>query len=729
MKFALRSALAALLYFALTFISHAQQISQQLAQKAPDAATLVNIAAQNGYVRVIVEFAGPVPGGQLQPDPAVIADVKSRVAASQDAIIASHFGSAANPNQGQGFPRGLLRFEITPGFAVNVNNAELNSLAADPSVVRITQDRVYRPSLLQSVPLVGMPSAYASGGTGLNQAVAVLDTGVQSDHEFLTNKVLMEACFSNSSGTGRSLCGDANLQQQFGTGAASSNAPNCDNEETPNLCAHGTHVAGIAAGNNTNPVAGGQPPNGIAKHAKIVAVEVFTRFDTDSDCAPSAPPCTGANDSDLISALDWVFMFARNPAPGVKLAAVNMSLGGGSFPSSCDDEPIKTPIDNLRGVGVVTIIAAGNDGLTNAISSPACISTAVAVASSDKSDKISSFTNMSAQVALMAPGGDGSGACPGDILSSVSASPPATNVYRCFSGTSMAAPHVAGAFAAIRSACPNATVDQILAALNNTGLPITDTRTGGMQTKPRIRVDLAVQQLACSSGPRTATHDFNNDSKSDVLWYNTTSGQVVNWLLNSSSIIGGGFLGSAANPPWAIVGQRDFNGDGRADILWRNGTTGQAVIWFINGTTVIGGGSPGSATTDWSVAGTGDFNGDGFGDVLWYNAATGQAVIWLLNGASVIGGGSPGLAASPWTIAGTGDFNADGFADILWYNTTNGAVVIWLLQCTMGQNGGCNVTGGSSPGSAPSPWTIVGTGDSTATALPTSSGSTLRLDK
>src|SRR5207248_3187788 len=82
-------------------------------------------------------------------------------------------------------------------------------------------------------------------------------------------------------------------------------------------------------------------------------------------------------------------------------------------------------------------------------------------------------------------------------------------------------------------------------------------------------------------------------------------------------------------------------------------TTGQVVIWFTNGTSVIGGGSPGSVPSPWTIAGTGDFNGDGRTDLLWYNPTTGQVVEWLLNGTSVIGGGSPGSAGSPWSVAGT----------------------------------------------------------------------------
>jgi hypothetical protein len=201
-----------------------------------------------------------------------------------------------------------------------------------------------------------------------------------------------------------------------------------------------------------------------------------------------------------------------------------------------------------------------------------------------------------------------------------------------------------------------------------------------------------------------ATHDFNGDSKSDLLWYSTANGQVLNWVISGSSVIGGGSLGSATTP-WGIVGQRDFNADGKADILWRNSTTGQLLVWLVSGSSVIGGGSPGSAANPWVVAGTGDFNGDTFGDVLWYNTSTGQVVIWLLNGSlSVIGGGSPGSAGNPWALAGTGDLNGDGKQDIVWRNTSTGQVIVWFL------NGG-NLIGGGSLGSAPNPWTIAGTGD------------------
>src|SRR5262249_21738332 len=160
-----------------------------------------------------------------------------------------------------------------------------------------------------------------------------------------------------------------------------------------------------------------------------------------------------------------------------------------------------------------------------------------------------------------------------------------------------------------------------------------------------------------------ATGDFNGDGRGDILWRNQNTGQNVIWLMNGTTIIGGGSPGSV--PPsggWLVPGNGDVNGDGTADSFWYNRIEGLVVGRLMNGASVIGGGSPGSAPTAWFASQTGDFNGDGKTDILWINQFTGEVLIWLLNGTTVIGGGSPGSAVG-WGIAPlTGDYNGDGMS-------------------------------------------------------------------
>src|SRR5262245_31329556 len=91
-----------------------------LSRKSTDANELLARIQQDGSVRVIVLFELPIPPSQVTPDPANIATLKAQVAAMQDSILSTHFGST-NPPASQGFDRGLTRFEITPGFALSVN--------------------------------------------------------------------------------------------------------------------------------------------------------------------------------------------------------------------------------------------------------------------------------------------------------------------------------------------------------------------------------------------------------------------------------------------------------------------------------------------------------------------------------------------------------------------------------------------------------------------------------
>jgi hypothetical protein len=123
--------------------------------------------------------------------------------------------------------------------------------------------------------------------------------------------------------------------------------------------------------------------------------------------------------------------------------------------------------------------------------------------------------------------------------------------------------------------------------------------------------------------------------------------------MSGTTLIGGGAVSPNPGPAWKAIGTGDFTDDGFSDdILWQNTSSGQVSIWEMDGTTRIGGGPVADPGPSWHAVGTGDFNGDGFSDILFQNAS-GQASVWEMNGTNVIGGGalSPNPGSS-WRAVG-----------------------------------------------------------------------------
>lgn len=159
---------------------------------------------------------------------------------------------------------------------------------------------------------------------------------------------------------------------------------------------HGTHVAGTI----------GSKTYGVSKASQLWSVRVLN--------------CSGSGTwAGIINAVNWVA--ANYQAPAV----ANFSLGGGYSAA------VNTAIDNLANAGVFVVAAAGNSSANACNSSPASASRAYTVAASDINDGSAWFTNHGSCVDIYAPGVD--------ITSTVPGGGTAT-----WSGTSMAAPHVAG---------------------------------------------------------------------------------------------------------------------------------------------------------------------------------------------------------------------------------------------------------------------------------------------
>ena len=271
--------------------------------------------------------------------------------------------------------------------------------------------------------------AWAAGVRGSGATIAVVDTGVESDHPFLkigsTKKTIAEGCFA-------STCGMSVTSAPV-PGSAAPCSFRCD---------HGTHVAGIAVGGDGT-VDAPENASGVAPSASLVAVRVFR--------STMGNPVT--TDLEISNALQWLHNRKETDFPN--LVAVNLSVGG-STPSAgyCDWDPLKPFIDQLRYDGVITVIAAGNEGWSNSVSSPGCISSAFTVgAVSGSPDALTNYSNGGPQIDLLSPG---TNICSSVPLGSSGVSCGSTAVNSSYklesdSGTSMATPAVAGAVALLAS--------------------------------------------------------------------------------------------------------------------------------------------------------------------------------------------------------------------------------------------------------------------------------------
>jgi hypothetical protein len=195
------------------------------------------------------------------------------------------------------------------------------------------------------------------------------------------------------------------------------------------------------------------------------------------------------------------------------------------------------------------------------------------------------------------------------------------------------------------------------------------------------------------------TGDFGGDRREDILWRHDT-GSVVIWEMDGLTPINTGVVGFA-DPGWDIAAAADFGGDGKDDILWRH-DNGDVVIWEMDGLTPISAGVVGFADPTWHIDGTGDFGGDGRDDILWRHD-NGDVVIWEMDGLTPISAGLVSSVDPSWQIAGTGDFGGDGRSDILWRHD-DGGVVIWEM------NGLTPISVGF-VGAADNNWQIRDTGD------------------
>lgn len=320
--------------------------------------------------------------------------------------------------------------------------AALERLALRPDVTALYENETIYPLLSQSLPLIGQPQAAAMGMTGVGTTVVVIDTGV--------NYTL--PAFGSCTAPGAPIGCRVSVSLDLAT-----------NDNALDSFGHGTNVSGIIAG--------------VAPGAHLAVLDVFNADGTSTD--------------DLILAgINWAI---ANQAT-YNIVAINMSLGNGiNYNDPCNGKYNK-PVNNARAAGIIPVASAGNEGYTNGIASPACTPGVVSVGAvydanvgsrswslpgnssctdtTTAADKVTCFSDSAYFLTLLAPG---------SLITAAGST---------YSGTSQAAPHVAGAIAVLHSAFPLETVDQTITRLTANGVSVTDPRNGIVT--PRLNLFTAI---------------------------------------------------------------------------------------------------------------------------------------------------------------------------------------------------------------------------------------------
>ncbi|MFC7550803.1 S8 family serine peptidase [Plantactinospora sp. GCM10030261] len=344
-------------------------------------------------------------------------------------------------------------------------------------VERVWLNGTVRANLEQSVPQIGAPAAWAKGLTGTGETVAVLDTGVDTDHPDLVGKVARSKDFS----------GKGSVEDGHG---------------------HGTHVASTIAGSGA---ASGGRYRGVAPGASLAVGKVL-------------------ND-DGYASFDVIIEGMRWAAADVRATVVNMSLGGDATDGN---DPVSAVVNELtRDYGTLFVASAGNDGADETVTIPAAADMALAVGSVNKHDQLSPFSSRgprrgdgSVKPEVAAPGEGIVAARPDGVPPSGT---PVGDAYQQLDGTSMAAPHVAGAAALIAQQHPDWTAERIKSALMSTAAEVAGAGPFAVGTG-RVDVARATGQPVTATGSVSAFLRWPNlgqAQKNTVTWHNSGSAPVT----------------------------------------------------------------------------------------------------------------------------------------------------------------------------------------------------------
>ncbi|MEU1554117.1 S8 family peptidase [Streptomyces scabiei] len=369
---------------------------------------------------------------------------------------------------------------------------------ADPQVAYVAPDRLNKAmatpndteyskqwDLYEATAGMNVPGAWDKV-TGTGVTVAVIDTGYVAHSDLAANIVggydfISDTTVAND-GNGR----DSNPADP-GDWTAANECAAGDPASTSSW--HGTHVAGTIAAvtNNSKGVAG------IAYGAKVSPLRVLGKC--------------GGYDSDIIDAITWASGGTVSGVPANTNVAkvINMSLGGGGACTSATQTAITAAVNR----GTTVVVAAGNSNANAANYSPASCNNVISVAATNRAGSRSYYSNFGSIVDIAAPGGETRTVQSGGILSTLNAgaSAPGSESYDYYQGTSMAAPHIAGLAALVKSANSALTPAQIESAIKTNSRALPGTCSGGCGAG---LADAAKTVQAVTGGGSTGGTTFTN---------------------------------------------------------------------------------------------------------------------------------------------------------------------------------------------------------------------------
>ena len=373
------------------------------------------------------------------------------------------------------------RYAAVPAVAGTVTPAGLRVLQARPDVAHVALDGVGDAGMNLTIPLIHADETFDAGVTGVGVIVAVIDTGIDTDHADLSDSIAYEKCFL------------------IGGGCPALPHVAEDNH------GHGTNVAGIITSNGTI------APRGVAPDAQIAAYKVLTADGTGSF-------------SDWLAALDDII--ANHP----EVDFINMSLQ--SDVGCSPNHGLNTAVTTLRQMGIGTFIASGNHGTKNTFTIPSCLTGAITVGAVYDSVVISSsalksnapptvrctsaqlattgadivpcWSDSSPDLDLLAPG----------VFVTSTGRTGGTSTYQ---GTSQASPHAAAVAALMKQAMPGLSLDEIVSRMKSTGTVITDNLADADPSTQRQtpRIDARVALLTDD------TADYDGDGCTNGQEYGT----------------------------------------------------------------------------------------------------------------------------------------------------------------------------------------------------------------